>query len=90
MKYELIIYDVWGNKTDGYEVNNAFTTGDHIEINDSDSDEDIIRGLKRMGLIKANCRFSSFEIDGENGYSLYVNYSPDSYPVCELRAVNDN
>lgn len=31
-KFKVITYDVWGNPKDGWEVNNAFNTGDVIEV----------------------------------------------------------
>lgn len=89
MQYEIITYDVWGNEKDGFEVNNAFSTGTIIDVTDSDSEKDIISKLKAVGIIRKGFRFSSFSIDGEASYSLYVTYEPTMYPVCELRKVED-
>ena len=87
--YEVINYDVWGNKRDGFEVNDAHYTGLDVFIHEYDRDKDIIRALKEAGFLNKACRYSSFEVDGEWGYSLYINKITDDvgglYPVCELR-----
>ena len=44
-KYQLVEYDVWGNPTDGFDVNNTYKTDVEYEISDSDTDSDIIRKL---------------------------------------------
>ena len=89
MEYEIIEYDVWGNKVDGYEVNNAFRTGNMVEIDiDNDSDKTIIKKLKDAGYLAKGLHTTSFEIDGDE-YGLYVNCVKQEfngfYPVCELR-----
>lgn len=89
MKYEVITYDVWGNKRDGYEVNDAYHTGEIVDVSDSDSDKDIIRKLKAVGIIRKGFRFSSFIVDGDPDCNFYVDYEPTMYPVCELRKVQD-
>ena len=89
MKYEIISYDVWGNKKDGFEVNDAHHTGLEIEIADGATDKEIVQALKRAGFLKRGLRYSSIEIDGEEGFSLYVTYEPDWYPLCELRPIEE-
>lgn len=85
-KYDVHTYDVWGNAKDGYNVNDVYPRSATIELADDAEDADIIRALKNAGILRSKARYSSFDIDGETGYTLYVNYSPTSYPLCELRA----
>jgi len=88
MKYELITYGVCGNNSEGYEVNDAHSTGVIIELPADATDKQIIQALKEQGEINKNCRFSSFSIEGEEAYSLYIKYNTQKescYPVCELR-----
>jgi len=88
-RYELITYDVWGNKKDGFEVNNAFSTEEVLVITEDATDRDIIKGLKTIGFIKKGVRYSSIDIDGEDGYSLYLTYTAGTwYPLCELRCID--
>lgn len=82
--YKLYGYDVWGNKRDGYEVNDVLPTGITIELPDEATDRQIVKALKDCGYLRRNARYSSFEVDGEADYRLIVDYTPTSYPVCEL------
>ena len=88
--YQIISYDVWGNRKDGFEVNNAFSTGIIIELNDDASDKEIRRALFRSGFCSKGILTAKLAIDGEPEYSFYVNLIGSRYglkPFCELRAV---
>ena len=45
--YELIELEVWGNETEGFDINNFFKTGKFIDIVD---DNTIIETLKNNGI----------------------------------------
>jgi len=59
-------FDVWGNKIDGYEINNQCVEADDIVITDSASDDDIINYLQIAGYLNTN-ETSLFEVycDGD-------------------------
>lgn len=76
MQYEVITYDVWGNAREGFEVNNAFSTGRYIEVDENTSDMAINRRLGVRGV----------EWDGEPGYALYGTIKRNGMPALELRA----
>ena len=90
--YKIKSYDVWGNKTDGYEVNDVFHTGLEIELSEQDcyNDRTIIKKLKDIGFLKKGLHTKSFEITGEPGFSLYLTCVKACfggfYPVCQLIA----
>ena len=84
MKYEYISYDVWGNESDGYEVNQSFHTGEYIEIDPDLSDKDLLISMIRQGFIKDSICFDAVDIQGEPEYSLYFEYN--GRPEFELRA----
>lgn len=92
--YRVWSYEVWGNARDGFEVNNRFKTNATIDIDELDSNADIIRSLKSIGFLRRGCRFSSFEIDREPDYTLYVTQTNQAvgglYPICELEAMKDD
>jgi hypothetical protein len=48
MKFEIITLDVWGNSDDGFEVNNAFSTGAFVDLLEVQWDEE--------GFIEVNYR----------------------------------
>jgi len=77
MRYQIITYDVWGNARDGFEVNQAFTTGRYIEIDgEHASDYAINRKLGVRGITW----------DGEPDYTLYGTVKRNGRPALELRA----
>lgn len=51
-------YDTWGNKKDGYEVNQVFRTSIYVDFPEAvlNSDEAIKRHLKKNGFIKKGVR----------------------------------
>jgi hypothetical protein len=79
MKYEIINYDVWGNSHDGFEVNQAFHTGDYIELPENPSDYLINRRLGLRGVVW----------EGEMQFGLYGTVKRNGYPALELRPVNN-
>ena len=87
MMYEVVSLDVWGNRRDGYEVNDAYSTGVYININEDTSDADIIKLLKAAGFLKKTCKNKSFSVNGEFGYSLHITHEPTDYPVYDLKCV---
>jgi len=94
MKFEIIQYDVWGDPDGGFTVNNAYSTGIVIDINENDTDKTILKKLKEVGFLKKTAKYICFEIDGELDYSLYINHvtiKDGVYPLCELRRLeNEN
>lgn len=81
-KYRIYTYDLIGNESDGFEVNDLFPQGDVAWNLPAMSDRDIIQGLKKMGVLSKWARNSRFQIDGDESY-LYINYNDN--PVCEFR-----
>jgi len=88
MRYQYISYDVWGNETDGYEVNQTFTTNQYVQLNEDMTDSEIIDSLISQDFARDTVNRDLIHIDGELGFSLYFEY--DGKPEFELRAVSDN
>jgi hypothetical protein len=74
----LYTYDVWGNRRDGYEVNDTYTSGEVSSplLQPSDS---WLAGL--CGL-----RNDQVDIDGDDNY-ITVNRRSDGKPLCHLERV---
>ena len=87
-QYKLYDYDVWGNEKDGYDVNNVWSTNEIYEISEKgmESDKQMIKELKKQGLIKKGIRFSSIDIDGDER-TIYLGYK--GKPEFELRLVDN-
>ena len=94
MKFEIIQYDVWGNPQDGFEVNNSFSTGIFIDINENDTDKTILKKLKEVGFLKKTAKFNCFEINNDIFFeALYIDHvtiKDGIYPFCELRRLEND
>lgn len=86
MQFKVWSYDVWGNEEEGYIVNDRSETDITLCISEDASDRDIIKALKTTGFLKKGLHYDKFIIDGENDYTLYIDYG-DHYPVCELERI---
>ena len=61
--YSIINYfDVWGNKKDGWEVNNLCKEDFTITISDNATTKEIIQALKEEGFLAKHCRENMFEV----------------------------
>jgi NADH/NAD ratio-sensing transcriptional regulator Rex len=83
MKFELINYfDVWGNKKDGYEVNNLCSEGE-IELKEDATHKDMIKAMKEHGFLAKHVRSNMIDVwdDGEM-VEFYV--KRDQRPLCRL------
>jgi len=93
MKYQVYTYDVWGNKTDGFFVNDVFKTDLVLELPDRDDlkDNEIIKAMRDQDILKSGLHVKSFEIEGESDFCLYINdireVSGYWKPLCELRPI---
>ena len=79
--------DVWGNAREGFDVNDVYPSRGRVTIFDDATDAEVVQALKREGFISPRIRVASVAIDGESGYSLYINEARTGKPVYELRAV---
>lgn len=81
--FRWIYYDVWGNKKDGYEVNNAFRSNEVIMIPDGLGVASLTKHLRKIGFFKKGVRFSDLDYDGDE-HTIYITYK--GKPEGELRA----
>ena len=83
LSYRWYSYDVWGNKKDGYDVNNVFRTNDVVFIpNEVSSDADMTKYLKKQGFFKKEVKNKFVVYDGDE-HVIYVSYKDK--PEGELR-----
>jgi len=59
MKFAVYTYDVWGNRKDGYEVNDVCASGIEINLRRTDN-KSIINTLKKEDYIRKCCTFQVF------------------------------
>lgn len=99
-RYELWFYDVWGNKTDGFEVNDrrcsdrdfviptmpkTYNRGKVGQFTDFvPSDKEILTALVKAGELKESALTADIEIDGDGENIYLVDIDAGYYPLCEL------
>lgn len=89
-RYKLINYDVWGNRADGFEVNDAHYTGIEIDLPCDFKDIELRRALYKCGFCNRGILTAKLQIEGEEEYTIYVNLIGSRYglkPFCELRSI---
>jgi len=79
--YREIGYDVWGNDNDGYHVNDTYKLG-LVEL---DPDKDLVKEMRKAGLLRKYVRSSRVRIDGEPGHTWYITDNKTGRPEFELR-----
>lgn len=92
IKYKILTYDVWGNLSNGWEVNDVYSTGIEIALPDDFNTKELRRAFYDSGFCNRGIFNAKISIDGEWGYSMYVNLEGSRYcgkPFCELRPVTE-
>jgi hypothetical protein len=87
MKWDLIEYEVWGNKKDGFEINNLFRVVKGIEINDNDTDKDIVKKLKEVGYLHKYVRMNQMTIENYSEGMIEFYERKDYKPSFRLERV---
>lgn len=82
MKYRLFDYDVWADGQDGWQVNQIFATDTYIDgIGDVQSDDEIIKIIRKSGILK---KYARIRIAPIGDVIIYIE-SPSGKPLFELR-----
>jgi hypothetical protein len=93
-EWEVWEYDVWGNKIDGYDVNDRFCINRHctLKLNVNTYNQDTpqefkganISDYKLKQLFGVSCKL---DVQGDD-LSYYVNRESDGYPIGELFCIS--
>lgn len=84
VKFTAWTYDVWGNKRDGFEVNDRSKVGTFSCDLGTWKNERTLKQLAKDILgVKRNVRLSSISVDGDD-MAAYFEYEPDAYPLGEF------
>lgn len=91
MRFELINLDVWGNATDGYEVNQISHTGRYVEIPDAErgNDDVLVKALKKAAMLRDTVTMEDIDIKGNPDVSLGIYDVRNNRPEFELVRVED-
>jgi hypothetical protein len=78
--FQFVTYDVWGNSTDGFEVNAAYTTSERIQVPVGASDKKF--------LSVAGIDGRTYEVDPvSDETTVYIRRKRDGRPEGEYRLV---
>ena len=80
-KYEVILYDVWGNSNDGYDINEKFHTGKFVELGDKATDEEIV------DMLHDDFDLPDVRLDDSNEGVIYIEDARTGEPLMELEVV---
>ena len=84
-KYRLINYtDVWGNKMDGYEINNQCIEFDDLIISEDASNKDILKYLHGIGFFNTD---DMRKIKVVNEGDMIEFYGKNTYPLARLELI---
>ena len=85
-KWRWYEYDVWGNKKDGYEINQVFRTAQIFDLSEEslNSDKKIIDYLRKEGFIKKGVLGKQIELGGDP-YEDLITLGYKGKPVGEFR-----
>ena len=85
--YKLIDYfDVWGNATDGWEVNNLTTVEDDIVISEDSTDEEIIEFLIQIEYLKPEAK-ENVHLESYDNEMIEIVQTKDDYPIGRLEMI---
>ena len=85
--YKLIDYfDVWGNATDGWEVNDITTVEDDIVIAEDVTDEEIIDFLIQIEYLKPEAK-ENVHLESIDNEMIEIVQTKDDYPIGRLEMI---
>lgn len=85
--YKLIDYfDVWGNATDGWEVNDLTTIEDDIVIAEDSTDEEIIEFLIQIEYLKPEAK-DLVHLESYDNEMIEIVHTADDYPIGRLEMI---
>ena len=86
-RYRLIDYfDVWGNATDGWQVNNSIRVEDDIILSEDITDEEIIDFLIQIEYLKPEAR-ENVHLESYDNEMIEIVQTKDDYPIGRLEMI---
>lgn len=82
--YTLWSYDVWGNETDGFDVNDRSAYSRDVSMPDQPTDKHILLALKRCGYLLNSVKLSDLDISGDD-ICIYIDDAKNGRPLCGFK-----
>lgn len=85
-------FDVWGNKKDGWEINNLYTEDNmSFQLHEDDfyNHEKIFRKLKDVGFFKPRTRMTQVDFEDLHEFGVEITQRKDGMPICRIEFVKN-
>jgi hypothetical protein len=83
--WQLVNYfDVWGNKIDGWEVNNLCMEGDPFLLSDECTQKNVVQKLKEIGFFKKTVRMNMVDFSIWDNDMIEISQRNNGCPICRL------
>jgi hypothetical protein len=80
-------FDVWGNKSDGFHINNFAIVKSDLMIMDQFTNKDIINELKKIGYLNKRVKLNMFDIDNY-GDVIELSKKTTGEPICRIQKIS--
>ena len=80
-------FDVWGNKKDGWDVNNACVEWDDVWTCDLD-DKTLLKILKSTGFLRKDVRINQLNFDWLGPDYCEITLRKNYYPLCRIDIID--
>lgn len=88
--WKLINYfDVWGNKKDGWEVNNLCQEGEPFELSLDCTQKDVLAKIKEVGFFKPSVRMNMISFSVWDQYMIEIEQKSTGKPICRLEYIEE-
>lgn len=84
-------FDVWGNKKDGWEINNLCNDGEiYLHETELYDYKKIVQQLKEIGFLKSTVRMNQLFFEDLTDFGIEIYQKKDMMPVCRLEFMRTN
>jgi hypothetical protein len=83
-------FDVWGNKKDGWEINNLCEeNAGELFLHEECTHKDILQKLKEVGFLKSTTRMNQLVFEGLGDFGVEIYQKKDMQPICRIEFVHE-
>jgi hypothetical protein len=87
-RYTLWSFDVWGNETDGFDINDRYKQSSDFVVeteapDGQPTDAELLAALQSAGYIKPTAKLSDIDFDGDD-MQCHITQTSNGYPLYGL------
>jgi hypothetical protein len=83
-------FDVWGNKKDGWEINNMCEeySDELIQLHEHATSKEAFQLLKSVGFLSSTTRINQVDIEDLHDFGFEFHQRKDGKPICRIEFIN--